>query len=101
MSNISPISGLTNGDQSVYPATNGVAPLAQEYPDTGLVDNNAYYNQGEYSQGGYDYTQYSDTDRLVITCYSLLIIIIISELLSLLRVLSLYPWLSLLSWQLS
>merc|ERR1712168_1195 len=55
--------GLTNGDQSVYPATNGVAPLAQEYPDTGLVDNNAYYNQGEYSQGGYDYTQYSDTDR--------------------------------------
>merc|ERR1712115_191063 len=55
--------GLSNGDQSVYPATNGVAPLAQEYPDTGLVDNNAYYNQGEYSQGGYDYTQYSDTDR--------------------------------------
>merc|ERR1712243_108839 len=55
--------GLTNGDQSVYPATNGVVPLAQEYPDTGLVDNNAYYNQGEYSQGGYDYTQYSDTDR--------------------------------------
>merc|ERR1712168_1787423 len=55
--------GLTNGDQSVYPATNGVAPLAQEYPDTGLVDNNAYYNQGEYNQGAYDYTQYSDTDR--------------------------------------
>merc|ERR1711942_332490 len=55
--------GLSNGDQSVYPATNGVAPLAQEYPDTGLVDNNAYYSQGEYSQGGYDYTQYSDTDR--------------------------------------
>merc|ERR1711983_707034 len=57
--------GLTNGDQSVYPATNGVAPLAQEYPDTGLVDNNAYYNQGDYTQGGYDYTQYSDTDRTV------------------------------------
>merc|ERR1711942_205187 len=55
--------GLSNGDQSVYPATNGVAPLAQEYPDTGLVDNNAYYTQGENSQGGYDYTQYSDTDR--------------------------------------
>merc|ERR1712115_746257 len=57
------IIGLTNGDQSVYPATNGVAPLAQEYPDTGLVDNNAYYNQGDYTQGAYDYTQYSDTDR--------------------------------------
>merc|ERR1712177_16928 len=31
--------------------------------DTGLVDNTAYYNQGEYTQGVYDYTQYSDTDR--------------------------------------
>jgi len=57
------IIGLTNGDQSVYPATNGVAPLTQEYTTTGLVDNNAYYNQADYTQGAYDYTQYSDTDR--------------------------------------
>jgi len=55
--------GLANGDQALYPATNGVAPLTQEYTDTGLVDNNAYYNQAEYTQGAYDYTQYSDTDR--------------------------------------
>merc|ERR1712083_1230584 len=55
--------GLTNGDQALYPATNGVTPLTQEYTDTGLVDNNAYYNQADYTQGAYDYTQYSDTDR--------------------------------------
>jgi len=59
------IIGLTNGDQALYPATNGVAPLTQEYTDTGLVDNNAYYNQAEFTQGAYDYTQYSDTDRLL------------------------------------
>ena len=47
-----------------------MAPLTQEYTDTGLVDNNAYYNQAEYTQGAYDYTQYSDTDRLVARYYS-------------------------------
>jgi len=57
------IIGVSYGDQSAYPTSNVVAPLAQEYTDTGLVDNTAYYNQGEYTQGAYDYTQYSDTDR--------------------------------------
>ena len=54
-----------------------MAPLTQEYTDTGLVDNNAYYNQAEYTQGAYDYTQYSDTDRLV-TKYELLLKLIIT-----------------------
>jgi len=54
--------GVVGGDQSVYPSSNVVSPLtSQEYTDT--VDNTAYYNQGDYSQGVYDYTQYSDTDR--------------------------------------
>merc|ERR1739838_583150 len=55
--------GLTNCDQSAYPATNVVAPLNQEYADTGIVDNSAYYNQADYGQSAYDYSQYSDTDR--------------------------------------
>jgi len=54
--------GVVAGDQSAYPSSNVVSPLtSQEYTDT--VDNTAYYNQGDYSQGVYDYTQYSDTDR--------------------------------------
>merc|ERR1712244_103615 len=57
------IIGVSYGDQSAYPTSNVVAPLTQEYTDTGLVDNTAYYNQGDYTQGAYDYTQYSDTDR--------------------------------------
>merc|ERR1712106_289915 len=55
--------GLTNCDQAAYPATNVVAPLNQEYADTGIVDNSAYYNQADYGQSAYDYSQYSDTDR--------------------------------------
>jgi len=55
--------GFTNCDQSAYPATNVVAPLNQEYADTGIVDNSAYYNQADYGQSAYDYSQYSDTDR--------------------------------------
>ena len=62
------LSGVVGGDQSVYPSSNVVSPLtSQEYTDT--VDNTAYYNQGDYSQGVYDYTQYSDTDRLLYRLY--------------------------------
>merc|ERR1711892_1321510 len=55
--------GASNCDQSGYPQANVAAPLTQEYADTGLVDNSAYYNQADYGQGVYDYAQYSDTDR--------------------------------------
>jgi len=56
--------GAVLGDQSVYPQSNVIAPLNQEYSDVGVVDSNQYYNQGDYSaQGEYDYGQYSDTDR--------------------------------------
>merc|ERR1711892_1358779 len=55
--------GTSNCDQSGYPQANVAAPLTQEYADTGLVDNSAYYNQADYGQGVYDYAQYSDTDR--------------------------------------
>lgn len=56
--------GTAHCDQSAYPQTNVVAPLTQEYADTGLVDNSAYYNTADYSQGAYtDYGQYSENDR--------------------------------------
>merc|ERR1712079_223077 len=58
------IIGVARCDQSAYPVSGSVgAPLTQEYADTSLVDNTAYYGQADYSQGGYDYAQYSDTDR--------------------------------------
>ena len=56
--------GTAHCDQSAYPQTNVVAPLTQEYADTGLVDNSAYYNTADYGQGAYtDYGQYSENDR--------------------------------------
>jgi len=55
--------GVAKCDQSVYPSGSVGAPLTQEYADTSLVDNTAYYGQNDYSQGAYDYAQYSDTDR--------------------------------------
>jgi len=55
--------GVARCDQSAYPSGSVGAPLTQEYADTSLVDNTAYYGQNDYSQGAYDYAQYSDTDR--------------------------------------
>merc|ERR1712083_519663 len=43
--------GVARCDQSAYPSGSVGAPLTQEYADTSLVDNTAYYGQN------------SDTDR--------------------------------------
>merc|ERR550519_706965 len=59
--------GLSVCDQSVYPVDPVLAVQGtSQYGGGGVQgDGGGYYSQAVYGQEGYDYSQYSDTDRTV------------------------------------